>query len=1040
MAAVFLSYSSQDRERVALLAESLRVEGFEVWWDREIPVAVTYEDYIRRQLDSAGAVVVVWSQSSVASRYVRWEAQRAERRRGVLVPVMIEEADLPPEYFLVQSADLSRWTGDRSDREWRRLVAALVRLVGEPVRPEVAEEKPAAAPLPAEVPAEVAPASDLMVPEAAPVVEEAAALEEAAAPPAAITAEPSAVELEPIPEEAIPIPDLAEAEAVEAEFAPAEELGEGAVLAEAEVAESLRAWEPVAEEAPLVPEAEEQPAAGVPVAGPQPRRGVPWYRRWWALAGVGALVLAAVVVPIVVVLSGGGEEATTTLAASTTEAVSTSQGATTTEVTPTTAMTPTTVPVADLAWARVPLDQVGEACFGCAALGDLLVEVGHDPNGTDAGVWTRAEGQDWERVPHDEAVFGGPGKQVMNAVAAGGPGLVAVGYAEEADGELGGAAVWTSANGLIWERVPHDEVVFGGPGMREMTGVAAGGPGLVAVGIERPTGGESGEADGAVWTSADGRNWLRVPDDAGVFSGPGNQEPYAVAVGGVGLVAVGYDDAVSSVASDQGWDAAVWVSVDGVNWERVTGNDSVIGGVSKQVMYGLVAGGPGLVAVGADESGGDFDGAVWASIDGLTWARVPHDEAVFGGSGHQFIVDVVVLSDGAGLAAWGKDENAGAELAFVSPPLPGLEWARVAEGAEDFGSGFSESRGVAAGGSGLVAVGAVGQSGTVLTSIDAAVWTSVDGVAWHRVTGQQGVLGGVGAQGMIDVVAGGPGYVAIGFDNPGDEPWSGDAAVWTSRDGTAWERVTDEAGAFGGSGDRQMRAVAVGGPGLVAVGWELTADGQNAAVWTSVDGLAWARVDDQESLRRGAMLAVTAGGPGLVAVGEAAVWTSVDGLTWERVGGHEAVFGNSKLQTVTTGGPGLVAVGFNWPEGTEEWGDVAVWVSADGTTWERVPHDEAVFSVPYDSLEDCEVVSTGRRLIAAAWGIDHDAGAETAYGALVWYSTDGVTWSRVSDDAGIFGGPEEWSGVAGLVVADEGAVAVGQLEKSVAVWVSPPPE
>jgi len=117
MAGVFLSYSSEDRERVALVAEGLRAEGFEVWWDREIPVAVTYEEYILQQLDSAGAVVVVWSPASVASRYVRWEAQRAERRRGVVVPVLIEEADLPPEYFLVQSADLTRWTGDRSDRE-----------------------------------------------------------------------------------------------------------------------------------------------------------------------------------------------------------------------------------------------------------------------------------------------------------------------------------------------------------------------------------------------------------------------------------------------------------------------------------------------------------------------------------------------------------------------------------------------------------------------------------------------------------------------------------------------------------------------------------------------------------------------------------------------------------------------------------------------------------------------------------------------------------------------------------------------------------
>jgi len=292
--------------------------------------------------------------------------------------------------------------------------------------------------------------------------------------------------------------------------------------------------------------------------------------------------------------------------------------------------------------------------------------------------------------------------------------------------------------------------------------------------------------------------------------------------------------------------------------------------------------------------------------------------------------------------------------------------------------------------------------------------------------------------------------VAIGFGNPGNDPWSGDAAVWTSGDGTAWERVTDEAGAFGGSGDQQMRAVALGGPGLVAVGWELTADGQNAAVSTSVDGLAWVAVDDQESLRGGAMLAVAAGGPGLVAVGHdgenGAVWTSADGLTWERVGGHEAVFGNAVLQTVAAGGPGLVAVGFTWPEGggwpqgTGQWGDVTVWVSADGATWERVPHDEAVFSVPYDSLWDCGVVSTGRGLVAAAWGVDHDAGGETANGALTWFSTDGVTWSRVTDDASIFGGPGDSSGLAGLAVTDEGVVAVGHLQGSVAVWMSPPPD
>jgi hypothetical protein len=44
-------------------------------------------------------------------------------------------------------------------------------------------------------------------------------------------------------------------------------------------------------------------------------------------------------------------------------------------------------------------------------------------------------------------------------------------------------------------------------------------------------------------------------------------------------------------------------------------------------MVSVTAGGPGLVAVGKDSSAA----AVWTSPDGLTWTRVPYDEAVFDG-------------------------------------------------------------------------------------------------------------------------------------------------------------------------------------------------------------------------------------------------------------------------------------------------------------------------------------------------------------------------------------------------------------------------
>lgn len=50
---------------------------------------------------------------------------------------------------------------------------------------------------------------------------------------------------------------------------------------------------------------------------------------------------------------------------------------------------------------------------------------------------------------------------------------------------------------------------------------------------------------------------------------------------------------------------------------------------------------------------------------------------------------------------------------------------------------------------------------------------------------EEAVLGGEDEQAMDSVTVGGPGLVAVGFDAPGDD---GDAAVWTSPDGLSWTR------------------------------------------------------------------------------------------------------------------------------------------------------------------------------------------------------------------------------------------------------------
>jgi hypothetical protein len=375
--------------------------------------------------------------------------------------------------------------------------------------------------------------------------------------------------------------------------------------------------------------------------------------------------------------------------------------------------------ISSLTWSRVPHDEAvfggeGQAFMnGVVAGGPGLVAVGSvwGIGGEDAAVWTSPDGLTWSRVPYDEAIFGGDGRQVMNDVTAGGPGLVAVGY----DGPEGEerAAVWTSPDGVTWSQIPHDEAVFGGEGPVLMNGVTSGGPGLVAVGSAGPM--TPQEAVAAVWTSPDGLTWSRVPYDEAIFGGRGNLFMNSVAAGGPGLVAVR-----GTHSWQRGDPAPVWTSLDGISWSRVPDDEAVFDGVVPQGVTSVAVGGPGLVAVGGPSSTGDQDvAAVWTSPDGIIWSRVPHTKAVFGGEGPTFMNSVTLAGETELLAVGGALGPSDATAAVWASP-DGLTWSRVIPDDEAvFGGGVMNS--LTAGGPGLVAVGYVAG---VDRFPDAAVWVA----------------------------------------------------------------------------------------------------------------------------------------------------------------------------------------------------------------------------------------------------------------------------------------------------------------------------
>jgi hypothetical protein len=133
VADVFISYSSQNRQQAAEVAQALHGLGLDVWWDRELVVGQAYDQAIERALDGAACVVVLWSEHAVASEWVRNEAA-AGLQRGVLVPANLDGVKLPLEFRRRQTADLSHWAGDVQHEGFQALHRAIVAVV-QPSRP-----------------------------------------------------------------------------------------------------------------------------------------------------------------------------------------------------------------------------------------------------------------------------------------------------------------------------------------------------------------------------------------------------------------------------------------------------------------------------------------------------------------------------------------------------------------------------------------------------------------------------------------------------------------------------------------------------------------------------------------------------------------------------------------------------------------------------------------------------------------------------------------------------------------------------------------
>jgi hypothetical protein len=355
---------------------------------------------------------------------------------------------------------------------------------------------------------------------------------------------------------------------------------------------------------------------------------------------------------------------------------------------------------------------------------------------------------------------------------------------------------------------------------------------------------------------------------------------------------------------------------------------------------------------------------------------------------------------------------------------------------------------VVAGGPGLIGAGEVRPAGSEfngglpVSGGVAAVWTSADGYSWDRVEHDETVFGAPGGALITDLVAAGPGFVAVG--GVGEE--SG-AAVWVSNTGTDWERVTSP-----GFDDTMMYAVAAGDPGLVAVG--------NGAIWFSIDGIQWGRVEGLDEI--GLLADVAYADWGFVAVGwrdgfgvcgsgeggetvTPFAWVSTIGTDWTEVALHPRT-GDEWLvmyaRTVAAHGADVVIAGSSAATCPSHFdASPAFWTSNDGSDWAEHILDPAYVSgmlrpeayVPGLAVTDQGLIATGAWIHTVKSENDTPKSRPAA-----WHSTDGgATWDEAPTGAPfetVTGLPD--SVIDDVVALGERLVAVGTHEGAATVWIA----
>ncbi len=128
---IFLSYSTEDGKRLMPLVAALEQQGWSVFWaHRSVPIGQEWRDFIEAAVCQCRCVLVVWSQDSVKSRWVKEEATEGGNRK-VLLPIRVDDVSPPFGFRETQAGNFIGWNGEADYPEFIRLTNQVRELLGQ---------------------------------------------------------------------------------------------------------------------------------------------------------------------------------------------------------------------------------------------------------------------------------------------------------------------------------------------------------------------------------------------------------------------------------------------------------------------------------------------------------------------------------------------------------------------------------------------------------------------------------------------------------------------------------------------------------------------------------------------------------------------------------------------------------------------------------------------------------------------------------------------------------------------------------------------